>query len=339
MKKIGKILLGAVVIGAMLLALTACYVSKPATMSDLVGTYELKTYTYKSDSAPQEQEADNRIALRGITAYLIVKSNGTGYYVYRSNDVALSAVSVKIDYTYDDKDSNKIKQIHYDTGLNSSGGLPGSGRETLGLTFEKKSKRLNYNQPSLGKLHPYATSVSYEKVSDSDDLSYVNKKLKTSLDTPLEYSLNGLMGTYALSRDSDEYAYMFYDLDIVNKKVTRYYATKEDPLDGKTEVGDLTYEYPADDATVLLITFFGITYRKSLTFPMSPSFEYTPLDENGNIDYINQFYCYRDGRTPEEIIAEKLYPYTHTEEEQAPETEPAEETPSENSENSETVEE
>ena len=58
-----------------------------------------------------------------------------------------------------------------------------------------------------------------------------------------------------------------------------------------------------------------------------------------NIDYINQFYCYRDGRTPEEIITERLYPYTHTEEEQGPETEPAEETPSEDTENSENVEE
>ena len=77
------------------LSLTSCYASKPGYLKDLVGTYELTKYNYTPASEKKEGEEESesqtveRVKEEGIVAYLIIREDGNGFYVYKSNTVGL----------------------------------------------------------------------------------------------------------------------------------------------------------------------------------------------------------------------------------------------------------
>ena len=52
--------------------LSGCYVVKSGKMYKIEGTYQLTSYSGKSDY----------IAERGMTLYIVIRSDGTGYYAY-----------------------------------------------------------------------------------------------------------------------------------------------------------------------------------------------------------------------------------------------------------------
>ena len=128
MKKIVICLAAVIVTVMMVFALTACYNSAhPASMSELVGTYELETYKIgvpkteeeMSEKASEDESNFNytdKIAEKSIKCYLVVKKDGTGYYVYQDNDTPAYAKAVKITYTPDDEESEKITKIKYSYG-------------------------------------------------------------------------------------------------------------------------------------------------------------------------------------------------------------------------------
>ena len=305
MKKNRIVLFCVVLLSLLTLALCACYVSKPAKMSDLIGTYELTAYTYKSENAPSDEEAENRLQTRSVKAYLIVRADGTGAYVYQDINTPLRTEGVKITYSYDSDDPSMITKITYDNGSQGTRDVPGGGKEPLGLTFGKKEKKLNYYQPSLGKLRSYTTSVTYTKVSKDTDMAYINKALQTNLAYP-EFALNGLDGTYIHSEtynpDSD-YQYYIVELNLQNKKAVASFSYKTDPQTTQTVESDIVVAYPADNENVVLLTFLGHTYTRSLFVPMSTFLSYETTDEDGNVLSVNLSH---DGRTVAEIARDFL---------------------------------
>ena len=234
------------------IALVGCYVSKPATMSDLVGVYQLtkftRTHTSTDENGESQSTETDLMAERGITAFLVVGDNGFGYYVYKDND-GQSAKQVAITYTYDDEDTDKIKEISYSDGYAASGdGFPGKGKETLGLTFQKKEKNLNYNYAQInGKLikRDYSQSVSYTKVANGADLSFVERKIGTSLSIP-DMRIAGLNG-WQVHEDfgaEEEYVYYYIDLNVVEKKADVYFMRREDKIQESAHNLDVTFTIP-----------------------------------------------------------------------------------------------
>ena len=209
MKKIVICVAAAVVAVMMALSLTACYNSAhPASMSQLVGTYELETYkigtpkTEEELSKKQSEDESNfnytdKIQEKNITCYLVVKDDGTGYYVYGDKDTALYAKEVKIFYSYNEEEKDKVKEIKYTAGTPHNGDdYPGCGEEPLGVNA--KTKTLNYylGTYDAGKVfgsRKYTQQVTYKKVSDKTDLSYVAGKVNKNLATA-PFVLNGLNG-------------------------------------------------------------------------------------------------------------------------------------------------
>ena len=293
MKKNICILLLTAIIAAMCFSLSGCYVSKPGKMSELVGTYELTSYTYRPKDLPDEEESENRISTRGITAYLVIKSDGTGYYAYRDNDTELWLKQVKIDYTYDDEEPDRIDRIRYNTGdaINSSD-LPGTGAETLGLTFHRAKKSLNYSMPAiLGR--DYSTSVSYTKVSKSIDLSYVRNKMGMSTSFTAPYQMNGLDGVMYSERytyGGDDYEYIYYIVDIhpISMKADVYYALKSDGLDVKKTGLAITLS-EGSSSNEAILTIDGKRYSRLLGDKFSPYL--TEVNTDGNyLDTLNKAY-------------------------------------------------
>ena len=229
---------------AVTLSLVSCYASKPGTLKQLVGTYQLTKYTLSnSNDNTSDPEANDQIKKEGIVAYLVVKDDGTGYYVYKSNDEALRLEQIKIKYVYDEEETNKVKEISFSNGQEvTSKDVPGCGYETLGLYFKLFKKTLNQSHPAVfGK--KTSTSVTYTKVSSKSDLSYVEKKMGT-LPKMLAFELNGLTANYVLNYDNEnKYDYYIVSLNAETMKATINYRLKNTTQNVKVENQAFTTEY------------------------------------------------------------------------------------------------
>ena len=76
-----------------------CYITQAQPMKNVKGTYELTNYTITekkkhSDGVVRETTTD-MLETRGMVTYLVITGTGTGYYVYKSNDVAAYAREAK----------------------------------------------------------------------------------------------------------------------------------------------------------------------------------------------------------------------------------------------------
>ena len=312
MKKTITLLLVAAIIATLFIGLTACYVSRPDTMDHLVGTYALTSYTRKAKDAPSEEEATDMIKEKGIVAYLIIKNNGTGYYVYKDNNTALFARSIKITYSYDEDHSESVKEIRYTDGLTSSGdGYPGKGMETLGLNFSKKEKRLTYTMPAVFGRN-YSQTVRYEKVDDSTGLSYAGNKLGTTI-VASDYELNGLGLVHADCSyyDGFPYLYMIYDIRPAEKKADFYYAMKEDEVACVERNLDVSWSVASETENTLNITIGDRTYTRYSLVMNNYLFATYPATENYSEVYLSLM---GDSREISEIISSDIENYhTHLE--------------------------
>ena len=308
MKKTALVIIS-VTIFALTLALGGCYISNPADMDELIGTYQLTAYTRRPKNAEAEDEnaTINMIDEYGITAYLIIKSDGFGYYVYKDNDEEVEAYSIKINYSYDEENSDEIKEIHYDDGAYSSGeAFPGKGKETLGLNFKKKSKRLTYFVPSSDLFkRDYSQSVEYTKVDDATDLSYASKQVGKTL-TAVEFGLKDL-DCLLINQDSDsENVYTALSFSPDFKTATYYYAKKSDKMAMVETNIPVSVSY--DDTAVITA---GKTYYRYINGTMYPSV-YTTVGNNAYFT-LSKYYAVDQTKSYTEILQDILDEYIKNE--------------------------
>ncbi len=237
-KKLLSIVAAATLAVGSISAFSGCYKSVPAPMEQLVGTYKLTKYTYRQET---EEEDHDYIAEKQIVAYLVVGSEGTGYYVYGDKDTPMYAEEVAITYEYETKDSGEkdengnpvmtrtdnIKKIRYTYGDEERGGgpngHPGGGWEDLG--FDAKNKNLNmHHSPYNGLLIKIKTyqSVEYTRVDRSTALSAVEKAVNETFKTA-PYMMKRLNGKFVFrSYDAlGKYDGLYVvDIDVYNMKAT-----------------------------------------------------------------------------------------------------------------------
>ena len=274
----------AVLLITMLLSmlLTACYASKPGKMKDLVGTYELTSFT-RSYSEEKDEEGNvvprNLIEQRQITAcYLVVGAEGEGYYVYEA-DGAEWVRKVKIEYTYSDKEPDKVKEIYYTDGSTTTGtNYPGKGTERLGLYFTRKEKTMSYTSPAIFG-QKYSQSVKYTKVDKADDLSYVSGKLGKTL-VAADYEVALLSGWQTYQGEYDEaspYIYCYIHLDMARKTADVYYALKSDAQ--PVELKNQAVTYTLDGQPSIRITVGQNHYQCDIVSALPTSLYYYDAEQ------------------------------------------------------------
>lgn len=226
MRKNIALILAAVLIASMLcLMLVAC---NPAKLNKITGTYQLTMYSRQAKSG---SDNENLIEKWGITAYLVVRDDGTGYFVYESNDVDLTAIAVSLEYTYDTDDVQKVRSIKVTDAKKFSDTYLG-WYNNLKVNYKgRKESYLTCSKIALGSLSPSSGSTTYTRVDKATDLSYVQKQLGKDI-TPLSNDnlarLHGLFQmTYGIGEE-DVYAYRFASVNVVDNTVTIYSALKED---------------------------------------------------------------------------------------------------------------
>ena len=314
MKKILLYVICIAIVLTTLFGLTACYTSKPDTEENLVGTYKLTYFTSKPKDAGQDVEPTNMIKEKGVSAYMIIKDDGTGYYAYKDNDKSWVR-SIRLTYTYDEDDSSKVKELRYTDGMGAkdTDRYPGTGKEVLGVTFIKKEKKLHYNQPAMLSVKQ-STVVTYEKVNSDTNVSYITSKLNI-IANGAPFELSGL-STVVMSGYGDSYPYIYYILSFnAAGKVDEYYQLKT----GEPVVNSgLNVEVVAPTGTdnTIAIKIGEKTYTRPYSYSdgLSRALYITYPATDTEPERFESLY--NDGRAVSEIIAEQTEWYRQSQAQQ-----------------------
>ncbi len=152
------------------LLLVAC---NPTTVDNVEGTYVLVTDTKRHRD---DAEATDYIADYGKYAYLVIKADGTGYYVFGERDREVTCRNATITFTHGASDPDDISYIEVRHNLDTF---------TLYVDYNKKEKHTrlvyNINPTSSGILAQYEIRIAYDKISSDTTLSTVEKELGTDL--------------------------------------------------------------------------------------------------------------------------------------------------------------
>lgn len=312
MKKTALVLTIILVAALCATMLSSCYVSRPAAMKKVVGTYELTSFTRTYSAAEGETESNtvDMIKDKEIKAYLVVNADGKGYYVYSDKDTEVTTHQVNITFTYDEDDSSKVKEIYYTDGADASGdGSPLKGHEHLGVYFKWTTKKLTYSMPAvLGR--KYSQSVRYDRVDKATDLSYVSKKFGKTLVAPAYEvaQLDGLLTYEGIYDMNSPYVYYYMDYRPAQNKATVYYMLKADEIQ-KTQ--DVTATFTVNATVADGYTQGSIDFMFG-NVAMTSAYYGTPVTSlvcQGE-DYEMYFYHYRRGTSNiAELIANAVNMY------------------------------
>ncbi len=149
--------------------LSSCYFIKSGKMYKIEGTYQLTSYYGKVD----------HIAEDGMVLYLVIRSDGTGYYAYKDNDTEAHIKELKCTF-----EANAEKSGYYDYVLVDFG--DGEGQTRLGVQaaglFEISTNLtytfLQWNNTSDLSQGTHSVNITFTRVSKDTDLSYVNENFK-----------------------------------------------------------------------------------------------------------------------------------------------------------------
>ena len=348
-KKISKLIAFAFGVMTMLIAcaftFTACgtmYTSKAGTLEDMAGTYKLTQYIQKDEEG---QEID-RITQLEVKAYMVVGTNGSGYYVYEDKNTPMWYDSTTIEYNREEEGSELYKSMRMTTGkglVTIDKQKPGCGYEPV-MGFDVTTMTFNYTipdyRPSQKWIRPsYYTNVLYTKVSDATDLSFVATEMEASFAAIPRYELKnldgalifhaGMVNTSIADVENPEYGkYKYYvvDFDAVSEKADIYYELVEGTAGPQVEENvslNITLVQPTADNYYqhqVIIEFFGKEYNSTLTTYQGPvtylNYDvYTEPDADGtswNI-YSNWFEKYRGDKTDiADIVADQLAAYNNS---------------------------
>lgn len=258
------------------------YQSKAGKLSELVGTYQLTSYTTKPDASTEEIDL---LSETGAEAYLIVGENSYGYYVYKDNSTPVWCDSVFIEYTPDDEEPDLIKAIEYTCGIPdhhwTKEMCPGYGTEPP-MGFNVKTKSLSYHRlRTSSKIFGKQTDLraTYKKVSDDTTLAFVENKLSVSFGTLARYELKNLDRFLVFEPTNDSPEYGKYDYFLMRYHATTQtadYYYKEKEGQAKEELGVSVPFVPETKENAPYfrgtLTIKGIAYEVSID-----SYELRPL--------------------------------------------------------------
>lgn len=245
-----KKLLSSLLIGILLLLGAGCYSVKAARKSDIVGTYQLVSYSIRGVDEFTEKQ---------MVAYLVLREGDTGYYVYQDVNTELTVREVKVVYEASESNPSKYEYVKFIKDTSSEGDM--SSWTKLGYN----DGVLNANLTSLefvdGSIQSYQTTTVYERISKDQDLTEVAKHIE-NLPGILPYGIGLYDGAYKYSFNYTEnvivqdyidnydipVVYMFMDLNILEMKADFYYMLFADKQ--QVVVKDLPISFEGDTLTV-----------------------------------------------------------------------------------------
>lgn len=228
MKKLLSILL----VMLLTLGFAGCYTINSGTLNEVVGTYEMKSFTrtYNGKGSHEAGTVDY-IKDKHAVSYVVVSESGIGYYIYKDDETPLTCIQLKMTFTPSTEHEGKYDYVK---------AVDGKGHESsYGIHARDKALNPPYLPAiDLGPLQrDYSESISYKRVDKAQDLSYVEKNIGKQ--SYAEFDNYKYHGAYVISISDNTYSdyicrYVIYDA--VNKKATLKYALKSDCVAAEKEI-------------------------------------------------------------------------------------------------------
>lgn len=110
------------------LFVTGCYSVKSGKMKQIIGTYELTTYSTDKDELTEN----------AIICTIELREDGTGTYTYQDNDTPRKEGVIVCRYEQDSEDASKYSYVHIKFGDDTE-------EHTFGINVKKEN--INFNKP------------------------------------------------------------------------------------------------------------------------------------------------------------------------------------------------
>ncbi len=211
--------------------LSGCYMVKSGKMNQVEGTYKLTGYTGKT----------NYLEERGIELYIVIRSDGTGFYAYKANGIEPHISEIRCSFERDPEESDKYSYVSINFG---------NGSDPIKLAIVAQIFKLETNlnsqkpvwKPIVWGETPsidYNIDVDFTRVSTATDLSYIHENFGNYNLVP--YGVMRYSGTYEAFTVSDmsgsagmteypeyPFVYCYLDIDLVTNKGKIWYMLKSD---------------------------------------------------------------------------------------------------------------
>ena len=209
--------------------LSGCYITRSAKMKYVEGTYELTSYSGKT----------NYLEERGIKLIIVIRADGTGYYGYKNNDTEAFISELRCRFIQDTEDSSKYQYVEID--------FEGKGEYVqLGINSDWKTQKLGKSRPVYkGNLFQgnvelyYQETIGFTRISKATDRSVLDEHFTGEHQTVV-YGTQKYIGTYAFERyDGGNYpdvegytppspfVYFYLNVDFYSGTAMAYYMLKE----------------------------------------------------------------------------------------------------------------
>ena len=289
-----KIMVILVLIMALVVSMTSCYIISPQRMKDLKGTYKLTRYTYipsherKEGRTPTTYDYVNDEKYK-YEDYLVITGSGTGYYAHRDASGDAYVKEIRLSYEYNQEKSSHIDYVIYNDAL-TQGNTTG-GTNKLGVSGKTLNYSLNaFDYTELFTKRPMRSedrSIRWEKVDNATDLSYVTEQMGDLKSYSFDaFALRGIYKQAAYPKQDayldteaypdDPYQYYFFVIDTADGIGTAKvcYALKETPAE---QVRQTLPFHLSDDGRTLTIG--------EQTWSASPSVSNIFIRYEGNIEW------------------------------------------------------
>lgn len=257
---------------SVLVVLSGCYVVKSASMKQVEGTYKLTVYSGESDYLTE----------REITLFMVLKSDGTGYYAYKSNSAEPHVAELRCRYTPDPENSSRYEFVEID--------FDGNGEyDRFAINASLTSTNLNSQRPEYsGDLIQcnveldYYVHADFTRVDRATDLSYINENFGTyevlpfgalRFDGMFEFS-EAIANTDYMEILESPFVYAYIDIDVMAKTAKSWIMAKEDGIAiEKTHNLVIThtsngFNFLIDEITILTPDYSLAPYSIYLTLDM-----------------------------------------------------------------------
>ena len=234
--------------------LSGCYVVNSGKMSKVEGTYMLTHYSGDGD----------RLTERGITMYMVIRADGTGYYAYKDNNKAAHISELRCRFTQDEEEPGKYSYVEID--------FYGRGEyEKLAINARLfESTNLNSQtavwKPIVWGEMPeidYYVNVDFTRVDKATDLSFIKEQFGDLTVLPQgahkyhgTYSFNTLAGGDYSDVEGNippsPFVYFYVDIDIYASKGKAYYMLKSDEVEKEIELDLSSLSFGADGLSLKL---------------------------------------------------------------------------------------
>ena len=262
MKNFKRRLISLITVLALILALTpllsGCYIVQSGKMNWIEGTYQLTSYSGKT----------NYMEERGIKIFMIIRADGTGWYGYQSNNSEPYITELSCRFTQDTEKSGHYSYVEID--------FAGNG------TYEKFGIQASRTDSSLGsseavwagnlfkgdlRIDYYITS-RFERVDKSTDLAKLKELFgdhpvmpRGAMNCDGTYEGFGLVASEnspSVSIPTDPFVYLFVDIDFIGGKGKAWYMLKSDE---QAKTKEFAVSMLSDATNGLMLKFDDVQVR------------------------------------------------------------------------------